>query len=91
MPLITWQLWLASNVVEDSPLPWQKPMTKLTPGRIANSFAPLLARIGSPAPHPKPRGKSPGLPIGKQRKKRPPCPTVKKGLAKKKKVAKVTT
>lgn len=91
MPLITWQLWLASNVVEDSPLPWQKPMTKLTPGRIANSFAPLLARIGSPAPHPKPRGKSPGWPIGKQRKKRPPCPTVKKGFAKKKKVAKVTT
>lgn len=86
MPLLTWQLWLARNVVVDSPLPWQKPMTKLTPGRIANSFAPLLATIGSPAPHPKPRGKSPGWPTGTPRNKRPRYPTVKKRAAKKQKV-----
>jgi len=86
MPLITWQLWLARNVVEDTPLPWQKPMTKLTPGRIANSFASLLVRIASPASHPKPRGKSPGCPLGKIRSKRPYCPTVKKGFSNRKKV-----
>jgi hypothetical protein len=42
MPLMTWQLWLARDVVQDSPWPRQKPMTKLPLGRIANSFAPLL-------------------------------------------------
>lgn len=87
MPLMTWQLWLARDVVQDSPLPWQKPMTKLTPGRIANSFAPLLARIGSPAPDPKPRGKSPGWPSGKPRSRRPFCPTVKKRFSKTKETA----
>jgi len=58
----------------------------LTPGRIANSFAALLVRIGSPAFHPKPRGKFPGWPLGKLRSKRPYCPTFKKGFSKKKKV-----
>jgi hypothetical protein len=24
MPLITWQLWLARDIVRDNPLPWQK-------------------------------------------------------------------
>jgi hypothetical protein len=88
MPLLTWQLWLARDVVEDSPLPWQKSMTQLTPGRIASSFAPLLARIGSPAGPPKPRGKSLGWPTGKPRTKRPRYPTVKKGFTKKKEAAK---
>jgi hypothetical protein len=87
MPLMTWQLWLARDVVQDSPLPWQKPMTQLTPGRIANAFAPLLARIGSPAPDPKPRGKSPGWPSGKLRSRRPFCPTVKKRFTKPKETA----
>jgi hypothetical protein len=87
MPLLTWQLWLAREVVEDAPLPWHKPMTKLTPGRIANSFASLLVRIGSPAPDPKLRGKSPGWPPGKPRSRRPFCPTVKKRFTKPKKTA----
>jgi DDE superfamily endonuclease len=87
MPLMTWQLWLARDVVEDSPLPWQKTMTQLTPGRIANAFAPLLARIGSPAPDPKPRGKSTGWPSGKPRGRRPFCPTVKKRFTKPKETA----
>jgi hypothetical protein len=82
MPLLTWQLWLARDVVQDCPLPWQKTMTKLTPGRVANSFALLLARIGSPAPAPKPRGKSPGWPPGKKRTPRTRYPIVKKRVNK---------
>ena len=33
MPIVTWQLWLAREIVEDNPLPWQKPQPKekLTP------------------------------------------------------------
>ncbi|HEY9826511.1 MAG TPA: NF041680 family putative transposase [Stenomitos sp.] len=88
MPLISWQLWLAREVVHDCPLPWQKPMPQLSPGRIANAFAPLLVKIGSPAPAPKPRGKSPGPPVGQQRKLRTRFPIVKKTYSKPSKVAK---
>lgn len=82
MPLMTWQLWLARDLVQDCPLPWQKPMTQLSPGRVANSFALLLVRIASPACEPKPRGKSPGWPIGKKRTPRTRYPIVKKGFVK---------
>jgi hypothetical protein len=88
MPLMTWQLWLAREGVTDSPLPWQRPMTKLSPGRIANAFALLLVRIGSPAPDPKPRGKSPGWTPGRERIRRTRYPICKKGYTKPKKEAK---
>ena len=35
MPLITWQLWLAKDLVEENYLPWQKPQKNLSPGRVA--------------------------------------------------------
>jgi len=54
MPLATWQRWLARNLVQDSPLPWQKTLAILTPGRVADSIAALLARLGTPATAPKP-------------------------------------
>jgi hypothetical protein len=88
MPLMSWQLWLAREIVGECPLPWQKPMAQLSPGRIANSFAPLLARIGSPAPNPKPRGKSSGTSVGQKRRPRTRFPTVKKTYSKPPKVAK---
>ncbi len=33
MTILTWQLWLAREIIEDNPLPWQKPQPqeKLTP------------------------------------------------------------
>jgi hypothetical protein len=88
MPLITWELWLARAVVADNPLPWQKSMTKLTPGRVAQSMGGVLAAIGTPAVPPKPRGKSPGWPQGKPRSTKPRCPIVKKGTSKRKKAFK---
>ena len=60
MPLITWQLWLARDIVKDNPLPWQKTVPKLTPGRVAQSIGGILAVIHTPAKPAKPRGKSPG-------------------------------
>ncbi len=60
MPLMTWQLWLAREIVIDNPLPWQKCQTSLTPGRVGQGFPALLARISTPASESKPRGKSPG-------------------------------
>jgi len=45
MPLMSWQLWLAREVVKDHPLPWQKHQVHLTPGRVAQGFAAILAVI----------------------------------------------
>ena len=36
MPLMTWQLWLAKEIVEDHHLPWHKPQTNSTPARGAS-------------------------------------------------------
>jgi hypothetical protein len=80
MPLLTWQLWLAREIVQDNPLPWQKPLAResLTPGRVARAFVGILAVVGTPAPSPKPRGKSPGQPTGRKQTPRIHYPTVKK-------------
>ncbi len=87
MPLMTWQLWLAREIVTDQPLPWQKPVkaASLTPGRVAQAFGGVLAVIGTPARAPKPRGKSPGWQKGKKRTKRTRYPVVKKGFSRGKK------
>jgi hypothetical protein len=60
MPILTWELWLARDLVAQHHLPWQKPLSNLTLGRVAQSIALLLPEIGTPAVSPKPRGKSPG-------------------------------
>lgn len=90
IPIMTWQLWLAREIIEDNPLPWQKPLPveKLTPGRVAQSFLGLLVEIGTPAKPPKPRGKSPGWDSGKKRHKRTRYPTVKKTVTRQKKETK---
>jgi len=86
MPILSWQLWLARPLVAQSPLPWQKHLPVPSPGRVADSFAALLARIGSPAPNPKPRGNSPAWLPGRVRTRRIRYPTVKKGFNKPKKL-----
>jgi hypothetical protein len=67
MPLITWELWLARHIVEDSPLPWQKPQTNLAPGRVCQGMQNILVAIGTPTRVCKPRGISPGWPAGRPR------------------------
>jgi hypothetical protein len=37
MPLITWQLWRAKDIVQENHLPWQKPQKNLSPARVAQS------------------------------------------------------
>lgn len=67
MPFLTWQLWLACSVATDCPLPWQKPLPRLSPGRVCQAMPAILARIGTPTNACKPRGKSPGWPTGHPR------------------------
>ncbi|PHX53256.1 hypothetical protein CP500_022445 [Tychonema bourrellyi FEM_GT703] len=88
MPIVTWQLWLARQLVAQCPLPWQKAQVKLTPGRVAQSFGSILAVLGTPARPPKLRGKSPGWLRGRKRRPRIRYPTVKKGFARPKKLNK---
>jgi hypothetical protein len=69
MPLLTWQVWLARPLITDQPLPWQKPQPQPTPQRVLQGMGGLLTRIGTPTRRPKPRGKSPGWPKGRPRKR----------------------
>jgi DDE superfamily endonuclease len=70
MTVLTWELWLARDLVEDSPLPWQKPQTRLTPGRVCQSMQNILVAIGTPACPCKSRGIPPGWPKGRPRSRR---------------------
>lgn len=88
MPLLSWQLWLARETVEDRPLPWQKSQTKLTPGRVAQGFAAILTAIDTPAGDPKPRGNSPGWQKDQPRPKRTRYPVVKQTTPKPRKSVK---
>lgn len=85
MPVITWELWLARDIVLDNPLPWQKSIEKLTPVRVAQSMGGVLARIGTPASPPKPRGKSPGWETRQPRWRRITYPIVRKRTSKSRK------
>lgn len=78
--LAHWMLFLDRLIVEDTPLPWQKPQTRLTPQRVRQSLKPIFVLIGSPARQPKRRGKSPGWPKGKPRTPHERHPVVKKGI-----------
>ena len=90
MPLMSWQLWLAKDLVVENRLPWQPATLNLTPGRVAQSMLTLLVEIGTPAQPPKPRGKSPGWIQGNTRTKPPNYSTVKKRASRPKKSPKVT-
>jgi hypothetical protein len=73
-----WLLYLARPMVEDKPLPWQKPQQRLTPQRVQQSLQPIFALIGSPARPPKKRGNAPGWPQGRQRSSKQRYAVVKK-------------
>ncbi|WP_293285416.1 hypothetical protein [Microcoleus sp. PH2017_40_RAT_O_B] len=85
MPLMSWQLWLARDLVIENRLPWQSANINLTPGRVAQSMFSLLVDIGTPTKIPKHRGKSPGWEKGRVRTKAPCYPTVKKRVSRRKK------
>jgi hypothetical protein len=67
MPVLTWQLYLSRNAIQDRPLPWQRSQAAPTPGRVKQSLGGLWARIGTPTREPKPRGKAPGWIKGRPR------------------------
>jgi len=66
-----WQLYLGRELVQDQPLPWQKPLACLTPTRVLGSFALLFEQLGSPTRPVQSRRNAPGWPRGQPRT-RPP-------------------
>jgi hypothetical protein len=62
-----WHLYLARNLVRDQPLPWQKPLTKLTPTRTLRGMSRLFGKIGTPTCPVQTRRNSPGWPTGRLR------------------------
>ncbi len=74
-----WMVWLARDLVQDCPLPWQKSLSTLTPGRILRGMAALFTQIGTPACEPQTRGKSPGWANGRQRTRPARYLVVKRG------------
>jgi len=79
MPLITWELWLARPIGLDKPLPWQRKLSELTPGRVCQGWSDIFAQIGTPAQMPKRRGNAPGWLKGRERKRRERFDVVKRG------------
>ncbi len=78
-----WQLWLARDQVRDQPLPWQKSLPKLSPGRVKQGLGALLLPFAKVTQPPKRRGTSTGWLIG--RKRAPPTryPVVKRSKRRK--------
>jgi hypothetical protein len=77
--LVSWEGWIARELVQGARLPWDRtPRKTLTPGQVRHQLGGLLARIGTPARVPKPRGKSPGRRTGERPNPRPRHPVVKK-------------
>jgi len=76
--LAAWMIFFARPIVQDTPLPWQKPQPRMTPQRVQQSLRPIFALIGTPARSPKPRGIPPGWPTGQPRTSKTRFPVVKK-------------
>ena len=83
--LAQWTLFLARDLVVDAPLPWQRRQVLKTPGRVRQGFGGLFAMLGTPALAPKQRGKAPGWPVGRQRRRPARYAVVKKGSKRRRK------
>jgi hypothetical protein len=73
LQLIEWELYLWREAASDERMPWQKPQAteQLSPARVIESLKANLGRVGSPVQKVLPRGKAPGWPTNRTRK-RPP-------------------
>jgi hypothetical protein len=56
-----WMLYLARPIVQDQPLPWQRPQRDLPSGIVKRGIGTVFRAIDNPALPPKPRGIPPGL------------------------------
>ena len=67
--------------------PWEKKKIQVLssierPSQVQRDYARIIQEIGTPAPVPKPRGKSHGRQLGQKSGERPDCPVIRKSTAK---------
>ena len=79
------QLWLARSIATCLPRPWERnlPAYKqklLSPSAVRRDFGRIIRQIGTPAAPPKPRGISPGRPLGTKLTPRPKQKVIVKSL-----------
>jgi hypothetical protein len=80
------QLWVAKELTAQLPRPWERYLPSvvdkiITPAMTQRDMSRIIRQIGTSAPVPKPRGKSPGRPKGAKLTPRERHPVVKKGNA----------
>ena len=80
------QLWVAKGMASNLPRPWEQylpaPVDKQpTPAMVLRDMSRIIRQIGTPAPAPKPRGKSPGRRQGIKLTPRTRQPVMKKASA----------
>lgn len=78
------QLWLARNLAESLPYPWERYLPETvgktaSPNTVQRGWGRIIRQIGTPAQAPKPRGKSPGRTKGQRQPARARHPVIKKG------------
>jgi hypothetical protein len=78
------QLWLARDVAESLPRPWERYLPEAesntaSPSTVQRDWGRIIQQIGTPAQPPKPRGKSPGRAKGERQPSRERHPVIKKG------------
>lgn len=76
------QLFLARPLVQASRQPWENRNRAVTPRQVRRACGRIIAQLGTPAPLPRVRGKSPGRCVGAVVKKAPRYPVVYKTISK---------
>ncbi len=77
------QLWLARDLAEALPRPWERYLPDAeretaSPSTVQRDFRRIIRQIGTPAALPKPRGKSPGRAKGERQHPRQRHSVIKK-------------
>ena len=78
------QLWLARDLAQSLPRPWERHLPEVDrktagPSFVQRDFGRIIRQIGTPARPPKPRGNSPGRAEGEKQPPRERHPVIKKG------------
>jgi len=84
VPLAYTQLWLARELAQVMPHPWERYQSQhegqvLSPSMVQRDFGRIIREIGTPAQPPKPRGNSGGRPKGMKLQRRTRHSVVRKG------------
>lgn len=84
VPLAYTQLWLARELAQAMPYPWERYQPQregqvLSPSMVQRDFGRIIREIGTPAQPPQPRGNSGGRPKGTKLERRTRHAVIRKG------------